>query len=113
MQPGDLYWVKYPQLDGREQAGERPSIVLQDDTGPLRSPLVLAIPLTTTPLSGRFPSIVFIPADPANGLPQDSYAMVFQLRATDRRRFLRRIGTLTPTVLAQIYDALDQLTGHP
>lgn len=113
MQPGDIYWVKYPQLDGREQAGERPSIVLQDDGGPLRSPLILAIPLTTTPLGNRFPGVVFIPADPANGLPLDSYAMVFQLRATDRRRFLSRIGTLAPAILAQIYDALDQLTGHP
>lgn len=114
MQPGDVYWIDYPKANGREQAGQRPGLVLQDDTIGVGSPLVLTIPLTTTPgLGSRFPGVVFIAADAQNGLPADSYALVFQLRATDRRRIGRRYGSVSVAVLAQVYEALDRLTGHP
>jgi mRNA interferase MazF len=113
VQPGELYWVLYPDTDGREQAGRRPSLVLQDDGYAQKSPLVLAIPLTTTAGVTRYPGVVFVAADARNGLSADSYAMVFQLRATDRRRFLSRIGEVSAAVLAEIYQALDKLTGHP
>lgn len=39
--------------------------------------------------------------------------MVFQLRATDRRRFRKKVGIVSAAILSQIYDALDLLTGHP
>jgi mRNA-degrading endonuclease toxin of MazEF toxin-antitoxin module len=89
-------------------------MVLQDDAVGQTSPLVLTIPLTTTPgLGRRYPAVVFVPADAANGLAADSYALVFQLRATDRRRFRNRVGVVSAAVLAQVYQALDRLTGHP
>ncbi len=113
MQPGDVYQVNYPKGDGHEQSGTRPSIVLQDDSIASASPLVLALPLTTTAGVTRYPGVVFVSADGKNGLRADSYAMVFQLRATDRRRFLNRIGEVSPSVLADIYKALDRLTDHP
>ena len=114
MQPGDLYWIDYPPANGREQSGRRPGIVLQDDTAAGTSPLVLTIPLTTTAgLGGYLPAVADVPADAQNGLSADSYALLFQLRATDRRRFRGRIGTVSAAVLAQVYQALDLLTGHP
>ncbi len=112
MQPSEVYWVIYPDANGHEQAGQRPSIVLQDDSFASGSPLVLAIPLTTSPVT-RFPGVVFVPSEAQNGLTVDSYALVFQLRATDRRRFLNKIGEVSAAVLAQLYEALDKLTGHP
>jgi mRNA interferase MazF len=61
----------------------------------------------------RFPGVVIVPADAQNGLTSDSYAMVFQLRATDRRRFLSKLGEVSAAVLTQLYEALDKLTEHP
>lgn len=113
MRPGEVYWVEYPEANGHEQAGRRPSIVLQDDAFAAKSPLVLAIPLTTTAGVTRYPGAVLVLADATNGLAADSYAMVFQLRATDRRRFQAKLGDVSPAVLAEIYKALDALTGHP
>ncbi|MES2695731.1 MAG: type II toxin-antitoxin system PemK/MazF family toxin, partial [Verrucomicrobiota bacterium] len=44
---GEIWRIDYPASGGREQAGLRPGLVLQDDAGfALRSPLVLTIPLT-------------------------------------------------------------------
>lgn len=99
--------------NGHEQAGRRPSVILQDDGFAARSPLVLAIPLTTSTGVKRYPGVILILADAQNGLSADSCAMVFQLRATDRRRFGTKLGEVSSAVLAQIYEALDKLTGHP
>jgi mRNA interferase MazF len=113
VQPGDVYWVDFPQRGGREQAGRRPSIVLQDDSFAARSPMVLVVPLTTRAGVTRYPGVVFVQADAANGLTTDSYALVFQFGATDRDRVGDKLGEVSPAILAQIYKALDQLTGHP
>jgi len=56
---------------------------------------------------------VFVAADATNGLTADSYALVFQFGATDRRQVSDKLGDVSPAVLADIYKALDQLTGHP
>lgn len=112
MQPGEVYRIRYPQLDGREQAGERPSLILQDDRYAARSPLVVAVPLSSTPGVVRFPAVVPVPVTAQNGLTVDSFALVFQVRAVDRVRVLRRLGFVTPAILAQVYEALDRLTGR-
>jgi mRNA interferase MazF len=113
VQPGEVYWVDFPPRSGHEQAGRRPSVVLQDDTVAAKSPLVFVVPLTTRAGASRFPGVVFVPADASNGLTSDSYALVFQFGATDRRQVDNKLGEVSPAVLAALYKALDQLTGHP
>jgi mRNA-degrading endonuclease toxin of MazEF toxin-antitoxin module len=56
---------------------------------------------------------VFVPADLLNGLTVDSYALVFQIRATDRNRFQTKLGDVSASILAQLFRALDLLSGHP
>jgi mRNA interferase MazF len=113
VQPGEVVWVEYPKANGHEQAGRRPSVVLQDDSFASGSPLVLVIPLTTSAGVMRFPGVVAVPADVGNGLTADSYALVFQIRATDRRRIGAKLGEVSAEILTQLYEALDKLTGHP
>lgn len=113
MPVGDIYWADLPPSDGREQSGRRPVLVLQDDGYAGSLPTALIVPLTSTRAAGRFPGTVFLPATRANGLTADSVLLVFQTRALDRTRFGLRIGVVEPAILAQVYQALDQLTGHP
>jgi mRNA interferase MazF len=112
MQPGEVWDIDYPATDGREQAGNRPALVLQDEGFARRSPLVLTVPLTTSAGTTRFPAVIPLPATTENGLTADSFLLVFQLRATDRNRVRGRRGQVTPAVLAQVYEALDRLTGR-
>ena len=113
MRPGEVYWVDFPRRNGHEQAGRRPSIVLQDDSFAARSPMVLVVPLSTRAGVTRYPGVVFVPADSANGLTADSFALVFQIGATDRQRIGSKLGEVSPAILAQIYQTLDNLTEHP
>ena len=112
MTVGDIHWVQLPAPNGREQGGRRPAVILQDDHYAGGLPVVLVIPLTTARGAMRFAGTVLIRPTAENGLRQASVALVFQLRAIDRRRIQERIGNVGDTVLHEIRAELDKLTGR-
>lgn len=112
MRRGEIWWVRLPPSNGREQAGERPAIIVQDDAFIATLPMVLIVPLTGALNAARFPCTLVIQPDPRNGLLRPSVALVFQMRALDKRRFLRRIGELDAATLSQIWALLDNLLGR-
>ena len=112
MIPDEVYWVEFPPSDGHEQSGRRPAVVIQDDTYAASLGVSLVVPVTGQPLNSRFPATVVVAPSGQNGLLKSSVVLVFQMRAVDRRRFRNRIGVVEVEVLAQIYQALDNLTGR-
>lgn len=111
MQRGEVWSVTLPVSNyGREQAGHRPCVVLQDAIYGRSSPLVLMAPLTSQLAALRFPAAVRIEPSPDNGLRLPSVAMVFQLRALDRTRFFRLLGRLDSADLEAVLAALRSLT---
>ena len=112
MTVGEIHWIELPPGTGNEQSGRRPAIIVQDASFAGLLPVVLVIPLTTATATLRFPGTVSIPTSPENGLRQPSVALVFQMRAVDRRRIGGRIGTVSADVLAEIFSALDRLLGR-
>ena len=103
MSVGDIHWVDLPTVNGHEQRGRRPAVVLQDDNYSGDLPVVLVVPLTTVRSAIRFAGTTFIRPTPGNGLQHESVALVFQLRAIDRRRFQERIGTVNTQVLRDCF----------
>ena len=112
MTPGDIHWVELPALSGHEQAGRRPAIVLQDDAYAGGSPLVVVVPLTGAVAAARFAGTLTLEPDSANGLAKISVALVFQVRAIDRRIVRERIGAISPETLAALHVLLDLVTGR-
>ncbi len=113
MPVGDSYWADLPASDGHEQSGRRPVMIFQDDGYAGSLPTVFIIPISSSAAALRFPGTVAIPASAANGLAYDSVLLVFQLRALDRRRLRAQIGTAEQSVVTEVYQSLDALTGHP
>ncbi|NOT59331.1 MAG: type II toxin-antitoxin system PemK/MazF family toxin [Acidobacteria bacterium] len=109
MNVGDLYWVELPMRGGHAQTGRRPAIVVQK-TSSLST--VLLVPLTSQLDTKRFPGTVLITKTPENGLRQDSVALVFQLAATDKRYLMGALGVLADSVMEQIWQSLDEITGR-
>jgi mRNA interferase MazF len=109
---GDIHWIELPPGTGHEQSGRRPAVVVQDQSYAGVLPVVLVVPLTTATATLRFPGTVLIHPDSDNGLREPSVALVFQLRAIDRRRIGGRIGAVNASGLAQICAALDKLMGR-
>jgi len=113
METGDICLVEIPFSGGHEQAGTRPAIIVQASQFEDRLPTVLVVPLTSKLAAQSFPGTFLIHPDSENGLNTTSVALVFQLRAIDRRRLRRMIGRLSPSHLSLLHQqikALLQLT---
>jgi mRNA interferase MazF len=89
MARGDVILVRLPATDGREQSGERPAVAVQTDiTG---APMLMIVPVTSNLSAMRFSFSVRIEPSAENGLSLPSVAMIFQMRAIDKQRIIRRI----------------------
>ncbi len=109
MDVGEIYTVEIPSTNGHEQAGTRPAIVVQAPQFENRLPTVLIVPLTSRLAAQAFPGTFVIYPDTENNLTLPSVALVFQLRAIDKRRLKRRIGQLSDAHFAHLQQAMKDL----
>jgi mRNA interferase MazF len=104
---GDILLITLPDSDRREEKGTRPAIVVQANEE--QSPLLMVIPLTSSLAALRFAYTTEVQPSELNGLSLPSVAMVFQLRAIDRNRIVRKIGQLESETLTEIDEKIWQL----
>lgn len=102
---GDVHLADLGAPRGAEQGGFRPVVVLQDELLTQVWRTVVVIPFTTNLKLVRLPTCVLVPKG-TGGLADDSVAMCHQIRALDRDRIDRRLGSLPPDVLTTIENAL-------
>ncbi|MHA1733482.1 MAG: type II toxin-antitoxin system PemK/MazF family toxin [Promethearchaeota archaeon] len=84
---------------GHEEGKRRPALVI---SGLKAVGLRTIIPLTGQLNADRFPYTLRISKTKLNGLTKDSVAMIFQLRSCSEKRFVKKIGTLSPKIFDQI-----------
>ncbi|MBM4067263.1 MAG: type II toxin-antitoxin system PemK/MazF family toxin [Planctomycetes bacterium] len=95
MKAGDIYLVEIPGSNGREQQGVRPAIIVQTTVNIDKVPTVLVVPFTTKIKAASFPFTFIIEPDASNNLTSTSVALVFQLRAIDKKRLKTKLGCLS------------------
>ncbi len=100
MARGDVLLVGLPETDRREEKGNRPAIAIQTDVA--NSPMLMIVPITSSLGALRFSFTVKIDPSNLNGLTLPSVAMIFQMRAIDRKRIIRKIGDLESEYLAEV-----------
>jgi len=110
MQAGDIYLVEIPPSDGREQTGLRPAIIVQTIESE-RLPTILIVPLTSKAKAADFPFTFTIEPDRLNNLDVLSVALVFQLRAIDKRRLKNRVGKIGASQLEFLKQELKKIMG--
>jgi mRNA interferase MazF len=102
----EVYQARLDPVEGSEQAGTRPVIVVSRDAINASSTVVLVVPCTTHRVGQRvYPSQILIRA-PEGGLEVDSVALAEQVRALAKKRFGRLRGVLNATTMAQLEKAL-------
>jgi len=102
---GDVYLVALDPTQGSEIAKTRPAVVIQNDIGNRFSDVTIVAPVTSKYDSELYPTEVLVRA-PEGGLKTDSVVLLNQIRAVDKRRLSRRLGTLHPSTMALLNDAL-------
>ena len=101
---GDVLLVDLPPSNGREQSGRRPTVVVQSNTA--NEPTLIVAPVTSNLRTHRFTFSVRVEPTAENGLTVPSVVLVFQLRAVDKTRIVRKLGQLSESDLALIEAAL-------
>ncbi len=94
-----------------EQTGRRPVVVWQSDTLSRVLQSVLVVPLTTNLERARLAGTALISAS-IDGLPTDSVALAFQMRAIPKTALDTKIRSLTDTELAELELATDEALGR-
>lgn len=107
---GDTFLVDLNPVVGAEQAGIRPALVIQIDKANAASPHTVIIPFTTRIREVKLPSHVRIPAG-AGGLAEESILLCEQIRVIDKRRLVRKIGSIGEEHLKEAGIAVKVILG--
>lgn len=111
---GEIYFVNLSPVKGREQAGERPVLVLSiDDINKL--PLVVTVVVGTKGENisrDYFTNVRVSPEE--SGLTMETIFMCFQIRSLDPKRFPgKSAGKVSDEVLEKIETAICYCLGLP
>ncbi len=102
---GDVVRARLDPVEGSEQAGERPVLILSPDFLNARSPTVIVASITSKHTERIFRNEVLV-APPEGGLTLLSKVLLSQVRTLDKRRFVRRLGEVSETKMAAVDEAI-------
>lgn len=107
---GDIVRVRLDPVEGSEQAGERPALVLSPDFINDRSPIILIAAITSQKTERAYPFEVVIDP-PEGGLRLRSKVMLMHIRSIDKRRITGRYGAVEDATIARVEEAVKVATG--
>lgn len=105
---GDIRWADLNPARGREQAGERPVLILSHDVFNDRSGTVIAVALTSQEPRAGFPLTVELASA---SLPKRSWVKTSQIRTLAADRIGRRLGRASQEEVASVVEGLLEIIG--
>jgi mRNA interferase MazF len=105
---GDIVWANLDPVKGREQAGERPVLILSQDVFNERSGTVIAMALTSQPQKAGFPLTLEL-SNPH--LPKQSWVKISQIRTLSVERLGKKITKISSEELDLIIEGLNEIVG--
>ena len=105
---GEIRWADLNPTRGKEQAGQRPVLILSHDVFNERSGTVIAVALTSQPQRAGFPLTLELTTP---RLPKRSWVKISQIRTLASERIGNRLGRASPEELAQVLEGLNEILG--
>ena len=105
---GEIRWADLNPVRGREQAGQRPILILSHDVFNERSGTVIAVAMTSQEPRAGFPLTL---ESRAAGLAKRSWVKISQIRTLSVDRIGRRIAHATEEELARVLQGLNEILG--
>src|SRR3990167_8518330 len=90
---GEIFLADLEPIKGSEQGGIRPVLIIQNDKGNEYSTTTIVAPLTSSIMNREYPTNVLIKKEDSK-LKVDSTILLNQIKTIDKRRIIRKIGTL-------------------
>jgi mRNA interferase MazF len=102
---GEVYLVNFDPTIGAEIKKTRPALIVQNDIANRYSPITIVAAITSQFEEPLYPTEVFL-ATGEGGMKVDSVVLLNQIRSVDKRRLLKRLGSLRPPTLRRVDRAL-------
>ena len=101
---GELWLVNFDPTIGSEIRKTRPAIILQNDTANRYSPVTIVAAITTRTDESTYPTEV--PLAPTRNLKNLSVILLNQIRTIDKRRIVKKLGSVKPDIMHAVDRAL-------
>ena len=101
---GDVYYADLNPVIGSEQGGVRPVVILQNDIGNKYSPTTIVAPMTTKSKT-YVPMLVKLKE---SFLARRSTLLLEQIRTIDKRRLIKKMGSLSKKSMVEVERLLDK-----
>ncbi len=102
---GEIYLTDFDPTLGAEIQKTRPALILQNDVANRHSPITIVAAISSRFEDPLYPTEVLVRA-PEGGLPLNSVVLLNQIRAVDKRRIKKRLGTLKSGTMVRVDRAL-------
>jgi mRNA interferase MazF len=103
---GEIYDVRLDPVEGSEQAGVRPAVIVSRDQLNAALQTVIVVPCSSYRPGRRIYAAQVLLRAPEGGLRNDSVVLGEQVRVLAKHRLLRRRGAVSPQALARIEQVL-------
>jgi mRNA interferase MazF len=107
MKQGEIWELYLNPVQGSEQSGRRPAVILSGDMMNKYLKVVIVCPLTTK-IKNYKGNVVLTPNE-INGLTKELEILTFHIRSVSKERLHHKIGSITDNQLNTIKLGLDDI----
>lgn len=107
MKQGEIWETYFDPVEGQEQSGRRPAVIISGNTMNNNLNLVLVCPLTSKIYGYKGHPIV--EPNSETGLKHPSEVLVFQIRAVANKRLRKKIGMLDMATIDEIHQTVQKI----
>ncbi|MFY9175495.1 MAG: type II toxin-antitoxin system PemK/MazF family toxin [Peptococcia bacterium] len=103
---GDIYYADLNPVQGSEQGGTRPVLIVQNEIGNQYSPTTIIAAITSQLSKAKLPTHVEIKCESC-GLEKDSVILAEQIRTIDKKRLKQKVSSLDEEIMDKVNKALE------
>lgn len=103
---GEIHLATLDPTVGHEIKKTRPVLIIQNDVANEYGETTIVAPITSTVRMPLSPVHTLLTSDANTGLSVVSVALLNQIRTLDRRRLVKRLGTVDAQTMQQVNEAI-------
>ncbi len=107
---GDIILANLEPVIGSEQGGIRPVLILQSNVLNKHAPTTIIAPITSKIYTKEYPTNVFI-SKKDSSFNKDSTILLNQIRTVDKKRLIKKVGSLDIYLMSKVNLAIKTSLG--